>query len=123
MRVLLERPQERRLRASKYVVAEDDLVPARDMKVATTQAGFTVSHRALLSDAGFDGYHSEGLCRYVVNTDPFSIECYFNDKLALVVNQRQLFNYESPSANGATRNASVAMDFSFNGKRKHSRRE
>ena len=148
MRMQIEKPEEHRMKTSKYVVTDQDLSPAENMQmVHNKETGkLTVTHKAIMQDNVMDGYKSEGMCKYVINTKPFFVECYFNDQLTMIVNNRQLFNYEqyrhletllSQAKDAADllsplmlweQNSlhqtfaipkgpsSVAMDFSFNGK-------
>ena len=97
MRVTIEKPEEKRFKVSKYVVLEENLLPAKDtvLDINKTEGVCVVTHRMLLANSTFDEYKSEGECKYVFNLAPFRIQCYFNGNLALVINNRQLFNYEA----------------------------
>ncbi len=88
LRVLVENPAEKRLRASQYVLDQGGLVPAEGVLVEqSVNMDFSVSHKAVLGG-------QEGICKYIVHANPFWIECYFNNQLAMTINRRQLFNYE-----------------------------
>ncbi len=96
MRVFMGKPEENRLKVSQYVVQEDNLNPPTDLNLSMEKAAgtCTVTHTVKIMDKIFDGYQSEGKCKYVINLQPFYIQCYYNEQLAMIVNHRQLFNYE-----------------------------
>lgn len=84
MRVLIENPAEKRLKTSRYVLSEcPALAPPEKMRFSPHGTKNMISVR---------GDNVE--YKYIVNTDPFTIECYCNDQLVVTVNSRQLFNYE-----------------------------
>ncbi len=96
MRVIIDKSGEDRLRVSKYVVVEETLTPAKDVKMEVSKsAGIcTVTHKCRVEHTMFETYKTEGECKYMINLAPFSIQCFYNSALALIVNHRQLFNYE-----------------------------
>jgi hypothetical protein len=96
LRLLVDSPAERRLRTSKYFVTEDGLAPAQDMVVDMNEkAGeCTVKCKLQVKETDFDTYESSGACKYVIRFNPFTIEGYFDERLAFVLNRRQLFNFE-----------------------------
>ena len=98
MRLCIEKPEEKRFKASKYILQEDeknDLAKDIDIKIDEKEGSFaTIKHKMKIANNCMDSYSSEGECKYVIKLSPFMIECYFNEQLALTLNERQLLNYE-----------------------------
>lgn len=97
MRVVVDKSGEDRLRVSKYVVVEETLEPAKELKVELSKSAgnCTVTFMSKIDDPMFDSYKSSGECKYVLNFAPFFVQCFYNGHLVMTVNHRQLFNYEA----------------------------
>ncbi len=97
MHVLVENPAEKRFHAAPYVISDSTLAPAKNIRM-DLDAGkhlCVLQHATLVSDSSFEGYTSAGTAKYVLHLDQFSIECWYNGSLAVVVNKLQTLNYES----------------------------
>jgi len=94
MKVFIDEPSEKRFRPSIYSITKDTLKPAPDIALKRTERTCMITHKTQMEDKTFEEYRTEGECSYVINYNPFDIECYYNKELAIVINQRQLLNYD-----------------------------
>jgi alpha 1,3-glucosidase len=94
MKMFIDEPSEKRFRPSIYSITKDTLKPAPDIAFNRTDKICTIAHKIRMEDTTFEGYKTEGECSYVINYSPFDIECYYNDELAITINQRQFLNYD-----------------------------
>eukprot|EP01022_Parablepharisma_sp_SALTPOND_P036321 TRINITY_DN985_c0_g1_i2.p1 TRINITY_DN985_c0_g1~~TRINITY_DN985_c0_g1_i2.p1 ORF type:complete len:484 (+),score=30.02 TRINITY_DN985_c0_g1_i2:352-1803(+) len=119
MQVLIDDLKGQRLSVSKYVILEGNSAPPKDFRGIVNKDELVILHTAKLQDNAFDEYDISWECKYVIEFEPFRIQCYYNDQLALIVNHRQLLNYESgqaflPKVKTKDLFQAVALDFSFN---------